>query len=95
MGMLLLRTFGGLSLSAADRELAGAAAQRRPLALLAILAVAGERSVSRERLQLLLRPESDAERARKVLAQTVYALRRNLGDPSLIQGTTELRLNRI
>ena len=91
--MLKLRTFGGLALFSENRALTGAAAQRRPLAILAILAVAGERGVSRERLQALLWPESDETRARRVLAQTVYALRRDLGDPGSIVGITDLRLN--
>lgn len=91
--MVRLRTLGCLSLSADGRSLGGAAGQRRPLAMLAALASAGTRGVTRERLQALLWPESDAERARKVLAQTVYALRRDLGDPGVVLGTTELRLN--
>ena len=61
--------------------------------MLAVLALAGGRGVSRDRLQALFWPESDTERARKVLAQTVYSLRRDLGDPGVVLGTTELRLN--
>ena len=61
--------------------------------MLAVLARAGDRGVSRDRLQVLFWPESDTERARKVLAQTVYSLRRDLGDPHVVLGTTELRLN--
>ena len=91
--MLKLRTFGGLALASDERAMTGAAQQRRPLALLAILAVAGDRGVSRERLQALIWPESDETRARRVLAQTLYALRRDLGDPASIVGTTDLRLN--
>ena len=88
-----LRCFGGLSLVGTSRVLSGAALQRRPLALLAVLAVAGERGVSRDRLQALLWPESDTERARRVLAQTLYALRRDLGDAGAVLGTSDLRLN--
>jgi serine/threonine-protein kinase len=88
-----LRTFGGLALTSQARLLSGAASQRRPLALLAVLAVAGDHPVSRERLQALLWPESDEVRARRVLAQTLYALRRDLGDPAVVLGTAELRLN--
>lgn len=88
-----LRCFGGLSLLGAARPLSGATVQRRPLALLAVLAVAGERGVTRDRLQALLWPESDTERARRVLAQTLYALRRDLGDAAAILGTSDPRLN--
>ena len=91
--MLRLRTFGGLALTSQARVLSGAASQRRPLALLAVLAVAGSHPVSRERLQALLWPESDEVRARRVLAQTLYALRRDLGDPAVVLGTADLRLN--
>ncbi len=91
--MLRLRTFGALTLVSDTTLLTGAATQRRPLALLTILAVAGESGVSRERVQVLLWPESDALHARRVLAQTLYALRRNLGDAGVILGTTDLRLN--
>ncbi len=92
--MLRLRTFGGLSI---DREasegLGGAAAQRRPLALLAMLAGAGERAVPRAKLIQQLWADSDEEKARRVLAQTVYTLRRDLGRDDLVLGTTDLRLN--
>ncbi len=88
-----LVTLGGLALVGGARQPTGAATQRRPLAVLAVLALAGDRGVSRDRLQLLFWPESDTERARKVLAQTVYSLRRDLGDPHVVLGTTELRLN--
>jgi serine/threonine-protein kinase len=91
--MLRLRTFGGLALTSQSRVPSGAASQRRPLALLAVLAVGGAHPVSRERLQHLLWPESDEVRARRVLAQTLYALRRDLGDPAVVLGTAELRLN--
>jgi DNA-binding SARP family transcriptional activator/tetratricopeptide (TPR) repeat protein/TolB-like protein len=87
--MLRVRTFGGLSV---DRE-GGAGAQRRPLAVLAILAAAGERGVARAKLIAQLWPDSDDEKARRVLAQTVYSLRRDLGRDDLVLGTTELRLN--
>ena len=53
--------------------LTGAATQRRKLALLVLLASAGERGVSRERLLTYLWPESDSARARKSLAQLLYA----------------------
>jgi serine/threonine-protein kinase len=87
--MLRLRTFGGLSI---DRE-GGAGAQRRPLAVLAILAAAGDRGVARAKVIQQLWPDSDDEKARRVLAQTVYSLRRDLGRDDLVLGTTELRLN--
>ncbi|MFN8653301.1 MAG: BTAD domain-containing putative transcriptional regulator [Gemmatimonadales bacterium] len=90
--MLRLKTFGGLALTRDGTPVEGAGAQRRRLALLALLAAAGERGLAREKVLALLWPESDPERARKSLAQAVYALRRELGSEELIVGVTELRL---
>ena len=89
-----LRTFGGLGLDSAARELGGAAAQRRPLALLLLLAAAGEHGISRDKLVSYLWPEKDAEHARNALRQTIYSLRRDLGEPELVVGGGDLRLNR-
>ena len=91
--MLYLRTFGGLSLDNDARALSGAAGQRGRLAILAALAVAGERGVSRDRLLPLFWPESDEERARGALKQALYSLRRDVGERNMLLGTTELRLN--
>jgi DNA-binding SARP family transcriptional activator len=90
--VLLLKTFGGLALTRNGVPVEGAGAQRRRLALLALLAAAGERGLPREKVLALLWPESDPERARKSLAQAVYALRRELGSEELIVGVTEVRL---
>lgn len=92
--MLRLRTFGGISLASGSAPLTGAATQRRRLALLALLAVAGERGVSRDKLVAYLWPESDAERARHVLNQLVYAQRKQLDSQHLFLGQKTLRLNR-
>ncbi len=92
MPLLYLKTFGGLAIQRDGAPAEGAGAQRRRLALLALLAAAGERGMSREKLLGMLWPESDLERARKNLAQAVYALRRDLGAEELVQGTNELRI---
>ena len=91
--MLRLKTFGQLTLTNEAGPVPGAAAQRKSLALLAILAAAGERGISRDRLQALLWPEVDAEKAGHRLAQALYALRRDLGDPALCGTTSEPRLD--
>lgn len=91
--MLFLRTFGGLSLENGSQALSGAAAQRRPLAVLAVIAAAGERGVPRETLQTLFWPDSDAERARGSLKQLLYAFRRDVKEEAITLGTSELRLN--
>ena len=91
--MLRLRTFGGLTLARGEEDLTGAVTQRRRLAILAALAVAGEQGLSRDKLQSLLWPESDAARARHVLNQLLYAQRRQVGSDALFRGQKTLRLN--
>ena len=71
----------------------GRAVQRHRLALLALLALAGERGSTRDRLLGLLWPESDAEHARQLLNQAVYQLRKALGEDALLSTGDELRLN--
>jgi TolB-like protein/DNA-binding SARP family transcriptional activator/tetratricopeptide (TPR) repeat protein len=91
--MLELRTFGGLGIRENGVPLAGAAVQRKTLALLALLAAAGRKGVSRDRLVAYLWPERDADHARHLLKQACYALRHDLNEPELLIGATELRLN--
>jgi DNA-binding SARP family transcriptional activator len=93
--MLQLRTFGGLALCRADAPLRGAAAQPRRLAMLAALAVAGQRGMRRDRLLALLWPCRDTPSGRQALSQALYALRRDAGGAPLVAGagTEELRLD--
>ena len=66
--MLFLRTFGGLSVENAV-FIGGAAARRRPLAILAILAIEGRRGLGRDKLCALVWPEADQARAGASLRQ--------------------------
>ena len=91
--MLQLRAFGGLTLARGDEDLTGAATQRRRLAILALLAVSREAGLSRDKLVAYLWPERDAERARHVLNQLLYAQRRQFGEEGLFLGQKTLRLN--
>jgi DNA-binding SARP family transcriptional activator/TolB-like protein len=91
--MFQLRTFGGLGLRQDDTLLDHLNAQRKALALLAVLAAGGASGVGREKVMLLLWPESNAGRARGALKQMLHILRRQLGSPDAILGTTELHLN--
>ena len=91
--MLRIHTLGCLSVRADGRALSGAAAQPRRLAVLALLARAGERGVTREKLLATLWPDADDERGRRSLNQTVYAIRKELGSDEAILGLKELRLN--
>ena len=90
--MLRIQTLGGLAVFAGERPLTGAAKQPKRLALLAVLARAGSRGVSRDRLLLMLWPDADEERARRGLNQALYALRQDLGEAA-IAGSVDLRLD--
>src|SRR6478672_5644934 len=91
--MLSLRLFGGLDLAGPDGPVSGRAAQRRRLALLAVLAVARGRPVTRDKLVALLWPDADSERSRHALADSVYVLRDALGDDVIIVNGDALSLN--
>ena len=91
--MLHLRTFGGLSVAVDDQPAGGAAHQRKTLALLALVAAAGRRGIGRDKIMAYLWPDADTERARGLLKQACYALRRDLRAHDLFLGTAELRLN--
>ena len=90
---LRIITFGTLSVRGEHGKLAGAAAQPRRLALLGLLARAGERGVTREKLTALVWPDADDERSRRAITQAIYALRQDLGVEDAIVGIKELRLN--
>src|SRR5215831_9540843 len=85
-----LRTFGGLSL--ADGGPSDIAIQRRRLAMLALLASAADRGLTRDKLTAYLWPESSSDDARHSLEQLLYSLRRQLGTHVFV-GTDPLHLN--
>ena len=91
--MLKLHTFGGAYIARDGQALGGAAAQRRLLALLAVLATSGEGGVSRDRLLGLLWPEVDADRARHALTQALYNARRALKCDDLFVAGSDIRIN--
>jgi DNA-binding SARP family transcriptional activator/Tfp pilus assembly protein PilF len=91
--MRCINVLGGLYLTAEQRPLTGAATQPMRLAVLALLAVAGERAVTREQFLTYLWPDLDDERGRHALTQSLYALRRALDAEELFLGQQELRLN--
>jgi adenylate cyclase len=91
--MLRLRTLGGLSVYGGEESRSGAGSQRKALALLALLAAAGPRGLSRDKLVAYLWPESPADRATHRLTQLSYSLRRDLKADDLFLGSTDLRLN--
>ena len=93
--MIRLQTLGSVFLAGdSGQPLEGAASQRRTLALLAALAIAGEGGLSRDKIVGLLWPETDSERARHSLTQALYAARRALEADDLFTVNADVRLNR-
>ena len=89
-----LTTFGTLALAgpANDIVLGDHGHHRRRLALLAVLAAAGDRGRSRDQLLPLFWPEATQAKARHSLDQLVYAIRGSIGE-SVFAGVSPLRLN--
>ena len=90
--MLRLRAFGGLTLERDGLPITGGAAQRRRLALLALLAATADVGTGRERLAVFLWPDVDTAHGRHSLDDALSALRHELGT-SLFVGVATLRLN--
>ena len=89
---MLLRTFGGLTIEAGPGEGSAPVLGPRRLALLALLAAAGSRGITREKILGILWSETDEEQARHTLSQTLYLMRRDTGR-EWVSGTTLLRLH--
>lgn len=90
---LSLQLFGGASLEDDGGGVTGPAVQRHRIALLALLAVSPSGAMTRDKLMALLWPERDDEHARKLLNQSVYVLRRVLGQRAIVSAGEELRLD--
>ena len=91
--MFSLKVLGALSIDSDNGPLPPAARQKRRLGVLAILAIAGTRGHSREKIQTYLWPESSTERSRHALDQLLYATRRALGADPFASTGSELRLD--
>jgi DNA-binding SARP family transcriptional activator/Tfp pilus assembly protein PilF len=91
--MYLLRLFGGISIDGLD-DAVETGLQHRSLAVLALLAVARDKGCSRDKLIGYLWSESDQNRARHRLSDTVSMLRKSLGDEAMVLAAGGvLRLN--
>ena len=89
-----LQLLGGASIESAAGPLVGAVAQRRRLALLALLAAAPSGAMNRDRMSALLFPDVDSTRAHKGLADALHAIRKALGKDAVLAAGDELRLDR-
>jgi serine/threonine-protein kinase len=88
-----LTVFGGLGLTTDGVPYVGPAAQRRRLLLLAVLAAAGKRGMSRDKVLGFLWPDADGEQARQALYQAIHVMRRAFGQTAIVGGTTSLTLS--
>src|SRR5687768_7739813 len=88
--MLRLRTFAGLALT----DTAGALVPmpRLRLALLAVLAAAGPRGISRDKVLGQLWSNREERKARHALEQLLYSIRREVAS-NLVRGPDPLALN--
>ncbi len=91
--VLRLTTFGGVSLRDDGVPHTGGASQRRRIALLVLVAAAGPRAVSRDKLLGYLWPDSDTERGRHALRQALHAIQQAVAREHLFVGTTTLQLD--
>jgi TolB-like protein/Tfp pilus assembly protein PilF len=91
--MVRLRAFGGLAVEDGRPDSAETITQPKSLALLALLASAGERPISRDKVMACFWPETEPAKAAHRLAQSLYALRHDLGVESLFRASNDLRLN--
>ncbi len=91
--MYRLRLLGSLTLEGPTGPLSGRVIQRKRLALLALLAAARDQVLSRDKLVGYLWPESDDERARHNLSDTLHILNKELGDGAVLALGEMLRLN--
>jgi DNA-binding SARP family transcriptional activator/tetratricopeptide (TPR) repeat protein len=90
---LRLHALGGLSISSNGATLTGTVARRRSLALLALIASAGDSGVSDDRALALLWPDLDLTRARNNLKQVAFTLRQALSRDAFLRTSTTLRLD--
>ena len=88
-----LQTLGPLTLfDRSGTPIPGQGSQRRRLALLAVLAAAGERGRSRDSLLALFWPDTPPERARHSLEQLLYAIRTSVSNEAFL-GVNPIGLN--
>jgi DNA-binding SARP family transcriptional activator/TolB-like protein len=88
-----VRTLGGAHVEAPAGPLAGRAAHRRRLALLALLASSRTGSMTREKVIGYLWPEYGSARARRLLSVALSDMRRELGEHAFVSAGDELSLN--
>lgn len=89
---LRLLLLGGARLELDGGPVTGRAAQRRRIAVLALLVRAPRRTLARERILAYLWPEHSPEAARRLLSEAVYVIRRDLGESLITAVGDEITL---
>jgi len=90
--VIRLLTFGGLAIQG-HGPLIGAQLRVQELGLLARLAVAGARGLSRDQIVACFWPEKDQQHALHSLSQILHRIKKELGMEGLFLGRMMLRLN--
>jgi serine/threonine-protein kinase len=93
MNALQLKLLGGASIETERGPLSGPAAQRRRLALLARLALAGDTGVSRDKLVAYLWPEGGTAGSRHLLSDSIYRINQAVGGEAIVAVGEALRLD--
>lgn len=91
--MFRILTLGGLTVESAERPGPILQARLQGLGLLARLAVAGERGVSRDKLVGYFWPDKDERSALHSLSQALHRVKTELGSDTLVTGTRILHLD--
>lgn len=93
MPVFSLKLLGGAMLEGAGGPIRGRAVHRRRIALLAVLAAARGRAVRRDKVIGLIWPEHPTDSARHLLSESLYVLRKELGDDAFVVVGDEVALN--
>lgn len=93
LNLFTLKLLGGASLEGPAGRVRGRPAHTRRVALLAVLAMSRGRMVGRERLIALLWPEASSESGRALLSESLYVLRKALGEEVIFTAGDEVGIN--
>jgi TolB-like protein/DNA-binding SARP family transcriptional activator/Tfp pilus assembly protein PilF len=94
--MKRLKLLGGASIDSGDATggpVTGRAVQRRRIALLALLSVRSRGGLSRDKLIAFLWPDSDSDRGRHLLSDSIYRINQELGSDTIQAAGDDLRLD--
>ncbi|HUF89483.1 MAG TPA: BTAD domain-containing putative transcriptional regulator [Gemmatimonadota bacterium] len=93
MSSYRLRLLGLPAIVGDEGVVGGRVSQRHRLALLALLAIATDHTLSRDTLVALLWPDSSTRRARHLLSVAIHEIRKTLGENALVSQGGNLRLD--